>query len=307
MEPNKKRQTLVQNITYMAIMAAINVVFVLLTALVPFLLFLIVFVLPLSSTIVTLHCKKRYYPIYAVATIGLCLLCTFAIGGIGDTIFYVIPSIITGFLFGFMVEKKVPSFWIIVCTTILQIGFTYASIPLITLMTGRDIVQDFATVFSIQDFQYLNYVVPCFIFFISLSQQIISYVVVREELPKFGYQLNEPKQLPLSLAIALGVSITLSMSLAFVPNCGPISFLMALFAMLFAIFATIYLLLEKKIVIYICVGASFIISIFLFAAIYPHMAKPLGLILVNIYFFAVAIIVLINNYLLKGFKKDTIK
>ena len=93
MEPRKKKETLVQNITYMAIMAAINVVFVLITVLVPFLFFLIVFVLPLTSTIVTLHCKKRYFPIYAVATIGLCMICT--MWQIGDTIFYVIPSVIS--------------------------------------------------------------------------------------------------------------------------------------------------------------------------------------------------------------------
>ena len=301
----KKKQTIVQNITYMSLMAAINVVFVLLTTFVPFLFFLIVFVLPLTSTIVTLHCKKRYYPIYAVATIGLCMICT--IWKIDDTIFYVIPSVISGFIFGFMVEKKVPSFWIIIATTILQIGFSYASIPLIELMTGRNIVTDFATVFKVADFQYLSYVVPCFIFFIALSQQVISYMVVKEELPKFGYELNEPKQLPLSLAIALGVSITLAMVFAFVPNLGPLSFLMTLFAMIFAIYAAIFLLLEKKLYLYISLSAGLIVSLFLFAVIYPYMAKPHGLVLVNIYFFVLAIIVFINNYLLKGHNKDTIK
>ena len=90
-----KRETLVQNIAYMAIMAAINVVFVLITTLVPALLFLMIFVLPLTSTMVTLLCKKKYFPIYAVATIGLCMVVT--LWKIDDTIFYVIPSIITGF------------------------------------------------------------------------------------------------------------------------------------------------------------------------------------------------------------------
>ena len=284
MEPRKKRETIIQNITYMAIMAAINVVFVVLTTLVPFLFFLIVFVLPLTSTIVTLHCKKIYFPIYAVATIGLCLLCT--IWKIDDTIFYVIPSIITGFIFGLLVEKKVPSFWIIVVATVLQIGFTYATIPLIKLMTGRSIVEDFATVFLIKDFVYLDYVIPCFIFFISLAQAVISYMVIREELPKFGYTLNEPKQLPLSLAIALGTSVLLAVMFAFIPYCGPIAYLMTLFALLFGIYAAIYLILERKIALYIALGASAIVSVFLFAIIYKYMSVPLGMILINIFFFA---------------------
>ena len=305
MEPRKKKETLIQNIAYMGIMAAINVVFVLITVLVPFLFFLIVFVLPLTSAIVTLHCKKRYFPIYAVATIGLCMVCT--IWQIGDTIFYVIPSIISGFLFGFMIEKKVPSFWIITITTLVQIGISYATIPLLNLIAGKDVVVTFASVFQLGDFQYLNYVVPCFIFFISLAQQIIAYMVIREELPKFGYTLNEPKELPLSLGIGIGVTSGLAFMFAFIPNCGPISYLMSLISLLFVCYAVIYLLLERKVVVYISLGASFIISIFLFALIYSSMKEPLGLILVNIFFFTVAIIVLINNYLLKPSKKDTIK
>ena len=305
MEPRKKKETLVQNITYMAIMAAINVVFVLITVLVPFLFFLIVFVLPLTSTIVTLHCKKRYFPIYAVATIGLCMICT--MWQIGDTIFYVIPSVISGFLFGFMVEKKVPSFWILTITTLVQIGISYATIPLLNLIAGKDVVVSFATVFGLGEFKYLNYVVPCFIFFIALAQQIIAYMVIKEELPKFGYTLNEPKELPFSLAMAIGASSTLAFAFMFIPNCGPIAYLMSLISLLFVCYAIIYLVLEKKIVIYISLGASLVVSMIVFALIYSMVEEPKGLILVNIFFFIVAIIVLINNYLLKPHKKDTIK
>ena len=286
----------------MALMAAINVVFVLLTRFVPILFFLIVFVLPLTSVMVTLHCKKRYFPIYAVATIGLCLICT--IGQLYDTIFYVIPSVISGFVFGLLVEKKVPSFWIIISTTVIQILFTYVSIPLIDLITGQSIVSVFATVFGIKDFIYLDYVVPCFIFFMALSQEVLAYVIIREELPKFGYQLNEPKYLPLSLFIGLISSIVLAVIFVFI--YGPLSYLFTLFALLFAVYSIAYLVMESKVIIYILLGSSLIVSFFLFGIIYRYMNQPLGLILVNIFFFTVAIIVLINNYLLKENKKDRI-
>ena len=97
MEFKKPRESLVQNITFMAMMAAINVVFVVLTTFVPVLVFLIVFILPLTSVLVTLHCKKIYFPIYAVATIGLCLICT--IWQIDDTIFYAFFQLYTVRLF----------------------------------------------------------------------------------------------------------------------------------------------------------------------------------------------------------------
>lgn len=303
MKSPEKKQTLVQNITYMALMAAINVIFVLLTTLVPFLVFLIVFVLPLTSTIVTLHCKKRYFPIYAVATIGLCMLCT--IWKIDDTIFYVIPSIISGFVFGFLVERKIPSFWIILSTTLIQIGFTYASIPLIKVMTGRDIIQDFATVFLIKDFIYLDYVTPCFIFFLALAQEILAFVIIREELPKFGYALEEPRNVPLSLALSIGTSIVLVVVFAFV--YGPLAYLFTLIGLFLTIYAITYLIIQNKIIIYILLGASLLVSFFLFAVFYSMVKAPLGLLFINILFFIVSIIVLFNNYLVKTDKKATIE
>ena len=303
MEPRPKKETLVQNITYMALMAAINVIFVLLTTFIPFLFFLIVFVLPLTSTIVTLHCKKRFFPIYAITTIGLCLLCT--IWKIDDTFFYVVPSIISGFVFGFMVEKKVPSFWIILSTGLLQIGFTYASIPLIKLMTGRNIIEDFATVFLIKDFVYLDYITPCFIFFIALAQEILAFVIIREELPKFGYSLNDPKNIPLSLSITTLSSIALVIIFAFI--YGPIAYLFTLIALFLSIYAIAYLVLENKTIVYILLGVAVLTSFFLFAIFYRMVPVPLGLLFINILFFIVSIIVLINNYLLKRDKKDTIE
>lgn len=303
MEIKDKKKTLAQNITYMALMAAINVIFVLLTTLVPVLFFLIVFVLPLTSTIVTLHCQKRYFPIYAFSTIALCLLCT--IWKIDDTIFYVIPSIISGFVFGVLAGKKVPSFWIIVSTTVIQIAFTYASIPLIELMTGRNIIDDFSTVFGIKDFIYLDYVTPCFIYFLALAQEILAFVIIREELPKFGIALEEPKHVPLSLTISIGAGIILTVIFAF--TYGPLAYLFTLITLFLSIYAVAYLIMEKKVIIYIFLGVATLLSFFLFAVFYPMVSAPLGLLFINILFFMIAIIVLINNYLLKSTKVATIK
>lgn len=298
-----KRETLIQNITYMALMAAINVIFVLLTTFVPVLFVFLVFILPLTSAIVTIHCKKRYFPIYALATIALCLICT--IWKIDDTIFYVIPSILSGFAFGLLAEKKFPAIWIVVVTTIIQIGCTYASIPLVKLITGQNIIMVFATAFGINDFIYLDYVVPSFIFFMALGQQIISYSVIREELPKFGYSLNEPKALDLSLFISLISFLVLTLVFSFV--YGPIAYLFSMFVLLFGIYALVFLLLENNKIVYISLGASVLASVFVFALLYPVAKKPLGLLFINIFFFLVAIIVLINNYLLRKIKKDTVE
>ena len=194
-----------------------------------------------------------------------------------------------------MSEKRVPSIWIIVSTTVLQIGLTYAAMPLIKLITGRDIIEVFATAFFINDFKYLDYVVPSFIFFMSLTQEIISYVVIKEELAKFGLTYEEPKSLDLILFISSMISILLTIIFAFV--YGPLAYLFSLFSLFFGIYSLAHLISLNKKFIYILLGATLFLSIFFFALLYQYVPEPLGLLFVNIFFFFTAVILLLNKYL----------
>ena len=206
-----KRETLTQNIAYMGIMAAINVIFVIMTYFVPFLLFVLVFVLPLTSAVVTLFCKKKYFSIYAIATSGICLLVT--MNNISDTLFYVIPSILSGFAFGILVEKKVPSIWIIFLSSIITIGFSYCFVPLIKFIYGTDIILTIAKLFGLAEYKYLNYIVPCIILFISLAQSTISYIVIKSQLPKLGYTIIDDipyKTLLVGSLLFIGLTVLFS-------------------------------------------------------------------------------------------------
>ena len=298
----KKKETLVQNMSYMGLMAAINIVFVLLTTLVPVLFFLIVFVLPLTSTIVALHCNKKYFPIYAFTTIGLCFLVT--LWKIDDTLFYVVPSIITGLLFALMVERKISAQWIIIASSIIQMAFTYLSIPVIKGLLGRDVITDFATVFGLKDFIYLDYLAPASIFVLALIQQILSYIIINEEIKKFGFETNEASLLTFPMMIGLVTSLLLM--LIFALTYRPLTYAFLLLSLYFAILLIAGLIGRKKKWIYIALIISFIITFFLFALLYKNIVVPLGLIGIAIYFLFVLIIVFIDNCLSKNNNKDTI-
>lgn len=298
----RKKETLVQNMSYMGLMAAINIVFVLLTTLVPVLFFLIVFVLPLTSTIVALHCNKKYFPIYAFTTIGLCFLVT--LWKIDDTLFYVVPSIITGLIFALMVERKISAQWIIIATSIIQVAFTYLSIPVIKGLLGRDIINDFATVFGLKDFIYLDYLAPASIFVLALIQEILSYIIINEEIKKFGFETNEASLLTFPMMIGLTTSLLLV--LIFALTYRPLTYAFLLLSLYFAILLIAGLIGRKKKWIYIALIISFIITFFLFALLYKNIVVPLGLIGIAIYFLFVLIIVFIDNCLSKNNNKDTI-
>lgn len=301
----KKRETLTQNIAYMAIMAAINVVFTLITTLLPVLVVLLVLVLPLTNVVVTLFCKKRYFPIYAIATVGLCMLVT--MWNISDTLFYVIPSIISGFVFGYLIEQKVPAVFTLMIVTIIQFGFTYASIPLIQSLFKVNIVDVFANAFGLKDFKYLDYLVPTFIAFIALAQTVLAYAFIKSEIPKLGFEVTVDHNkyyfvIPLLELLGIGLFILLAF---FAPT---FSYVFIIFALYFAIYLLVDLFENSNPTIWITLFVALTISIIIFAAVYKFIPNPFGISLFMIFFVFSTIIAIVNNYWYKlRINKDKIK
>ena len=295
----KKQETLIQNIAYMGMMAAVNIIFVVMTYFVPFLLFVLVFVLPLCSAIISFYCKKIYFPIYFVVVTAVCLLIDFS-----DALFYVIPSLLTGFVFGLFIEKRVPSIFILTAITIMQFALSLISIPLIELITHRNIVDDMATIFKLTDYQYLNYIKYAFIFFIAFVQTILTYLVMRSELVKFGMEFNEAIEKTIVIDVVTIGLVGLSVLFGFlVPEICYIFLLMAFLYVFYRIIKLDYsyykiYLIEIAIIVF---G-----SIFFIAGLYSLITKPLGLLLFGIFPVLVSIACIINICLLSKHNNDTI-
>ena len=289
-----KRETLVQNIAYMGLMAAINVIGIIIMNFVPIMFLPFALFMPLSSTIVTLFCKKRYFPIYAVATTGLCFLVS--INNISDTLFYVVPSLISGFAFGMLIEYKFPSIVSIFVTGIIYSAISYAVIPLIELIYGQNMIYVVASIFKLNDYQYLYYVVPSFILCIGLIQSLITYVIIINEIPKLGLDNNEKENPYLYEAIGLIGSI-LSIACYFVLKEFTLFFL--IFAVFFGVYEVFDHGVNRKKILLIIDAASLVIFILLFALLYQYVAAPLSIVLVNILFDMFLIAGLVYNTLTK--------
>jgi len=293
----KKRTTLLQNMTYMALMACINVVCVLMSNFIVGLLFVLVFILPLTSGIVTVFCKKRYFPIYFIVTIAICCLIN-----LPDTIFYVVPSIITGFLFGFLIEKEFPPHMMIFLNSLLQTVLSYGFIKIYQLISGRNIFSDVTTILGIQNFQYVSYIKYVVVFAISLIQETITYIVLKVEMNKFDVGSINNKKVSLAMQyIPTFAGILLSVLFAFVyPN---FAYLCAAFTLFFGVYDLVNLIVLKKKIVYIMLLISLVIGFFVFAGLYTLIKVPFGLLLIQIYPLLITIIVFINNHLLKEHKE----
>ena len=295
----KKRESLVSNIAYMGIMAAINIIFVTMTYFVPFLLFVLVFVLPLCSAIITYYCKKKYFPIFFIVVSAVCFLID-----ISDTIFYVIPSLLTGFGFGLLIDKKVPSIFIIAVITIVQFNLSLLAIPIIQWLTNRDIVIDMATMFKVNENQYLEYLKYGFIYFISFVQTMLTFIVLHSELAKFGINFVDETKKGFIIDIVVFVLIAASVGTAFfIPA---ISYIFLFTAMLFMVDRLLHLNYSHYKLYLIELAGISLITLFFVALLYPYINKPLGLLTLGLFPTLISIACLINNCLLSKRNKDTI-
>lgn len=289
----QKKTTLVHHITYMGIMTAINLIFIVLAFYFPPLMFLLIFLLPFVSAVVSYYCLKRYYLIYAIASVGLCLIIN-----IGDTIFYLVPALITGFVIGLLLEKKINPFWLILSSTLIESIITFALIPLISLIGNvDDIVSYTFTLLGLENFAYQTEIKYLFIFFISLVQCALTHFVLLSDAKKIGIEVNTNVSFYSPYIIGAELSIILCLSLAFF--YVPLALVFFAISIYFAVFLLIDLLLSKKISIYILLGSLFVASFFVFALLYTKINRPLGLLILIIFPFIIALVSFVNNYLLK--------
>lgn len=289
----QKKTTLVHHITYMGLMSAINLIFIALANFLPMMMFLLVILLPFASTVVSYFCKKRFYIIYALATVGLCLLFN-----ISDTIFYVVPAIITGFLIGVLLDKRIHPFWLILSSSIINAALSLAFIPLIKLMTNVDLVETILKAFTLTSFAYKEELIYLFVYFLSLLQCALTHFVLLADAKKIGIEINTHIAYFGQFIIGLEVSILCSLGFAFFYK--PLSFVFLLISFYFAIYLFIDLLLSKKVVVYVCLGALMIASFFVFALLFTKIEKPYGLLLVLLFPLSMGITSFIKNYLLKA-------
>ena len=289
----KKKTTLVHHITYMGIMTAINLIFIVLATYVPFLMFIPIIILPFASAIVSYYCLKRYYVIYAVASIGLCLLFN-----INDTIFYVVPAVITGFFIGFMLEKKLNPFWLILVSTIIEAALTFAFIPLINLIGNVDIVATFLSAFKLDTFAYKTELTYLFIFFISLIQCGLTHFVLLSDAKKIGIDVNLTVNSYAPYIIGLELAVILSLAFAFFYL--PLSLIFMAISLYFSVFLLIDILTSKKIVIYVTLVILLIASFFGFTILYSKFVSPYGILLLVFFQLSIMLVSFLNNYLLKA-------
>ena len=180
-----KSDSLIHAICLMAFCAAINIVCSLLNLFVPLAGVFLVILLPLTSAIVEANFEERYFPIYAIATIGLSMAVTPST--FDFTLFYIVPSMLTGFVFGFAEKRGIPDRFAIFVASAVQTIVSLLFVPVIEFITERNIIDDLAEIFGISNRFFYDNAIFLIFFIFSLAQIILSFIVINEEMKKFGF------------------------------------------------------------------------------------------------------------------------
>jgi len=287
----KEKTTLIENIAFMGIVAAINIILSVLGTFFPVAGIFIIIFLPFLSAAVALLCKWKYYIIYFFATIGVALGATF--WNMQFTIFYLVPSLITGFIFGFSFKKHLSGTYAILFASIAQLAISYALIPIINLIYNADIIKQFLQLMKLDNKQYAYVMIPSFIFIISLIQMVFSFIVLNNELSKFKKDnwSNDNKYL------YIGGGILSIILIPFVFFALHVAYLFMFIAIFITVSAFIDLIIKFKNKISFIIGASILMSsgflcVFIF---YRLLNMPYTLILINISNISILALSLVYN------------
>lgn len=291
-----KKEQATSNITFIALMVAINAIFALLNAFVPMFFFFLILLLPLTTTFTIILCKPKYYVIYYFASLIICYLINF--NGPEYILFTLLPSLITGTIFGLLIEKKATPVTLILSSTIAYMSFTLLTIPLINFIYEVNMFKVYQELLQIDSKIVSDLTFLPFVFALSLVQMTITLFITTNEMKKFqiDYSLNITKTLPISIWTMLFA--VLSIIAIFVYY----RFTYLFFAMAImggTILIAHYVSKKTKFIITYFIS-SIIITFFLFAILYSCIDKLYISLVFMLPFLLFAVLDILLNLLKKG-------
>lgn len=265
-----KQTTPTGNIALLGIFSAILASFSILMALIPGLSIVFGLFLPLVSAVAIYFTENKYIPFYITGAAAICIGITFF--NIGDTLFFVIPSIISGSLFGFMRTKKILPQLNLFVIGLAQFVLHLTAYYLLIAITGINMVNVIFSFLGFAGEEYATFIIyPAISFMLafSLGETGFNYLVIEGFLNKFSEEAKEKHwitRLILSL-VSVGLGILCIVLGRFERHELMIFFVISTY---FSLSGLDMLFMEKKAIwIYVLLGFSFLLSMILAAIINP--------------------------------------
>ena len=298
----RPKVTPVENITFIAMMTAFNALISLIGTLLPFSAFFIMILTPLTSASVALFCKKRYLAIYLFASIGICIAAT--AWDFMTTLFYMIPALITGAVYGFLWRLGLPSSANLFLCALISMVFFYLSILLIKGLLGADMIEVLLTLIRRGQDPVAREIFPLFVFVYSLAQVAIMHAFLSSELERLGQTQIPENKAAMFYPILSSLLLILCIVFAFFTAKAAYFFLGTGIYWAIASMMLFWPKLHKLSILFLLL--TLFGSVLAFAGIYRYMPPHTGLCLLAIPFFLSGLLGWLNRWFVKRKDKNVV-
>ena len=292
-----KKSKSINKLTFTALMISLNVVFIIINSFFPVFSLLILIGIPFASSLVSIKTNIKYSLLYIFCSILICFFIDYQ-----TVLFYLISSLISGFVFGTLIKKKIHSFFIIIISSLINIAIQFLSIEFVYLIYKINFIDIFCQLINIKKEEFLN-ISLSFFFLISVIQTLFSYIILEEEASKFNISIND--NLSLFYPTLIGNIFISILSIIFLKT--PIlSYFFTSISLVFSIYLLYYIFIYKSKFIRIISLVIFALS-FLFSLIFFHGFKEIGFhFIFNIFSIITLIISVIFIIYILNYKKEKI-
>lgn len=259
----------VKALAFVSIISAICLILILITHFTGSVGIILLLTLPLCASLVSLSVNKRYVITYIVATILMSII------DIQLSLFVVLPSLLSGTLFGVLIKRYIHGYYIIIINSLFQLLLEIGAIYLVRAIYNVDIIKTIAAIIKLSDNDF-HQVSFLFIFLISLIETTLAYLIISNELKKMSFSFNEINNGFVPILIMNIACLSLSIGLFFINKS--ISYLIFGIYLYFTVILGYYIFSfhEKKAILFIQCGiyaisliATLVISSFIDIAYYP--------------------------------------
>lgn len=273
----KRQETSTGNIALLGIFSAILAVFSLIIAFVPFTSVVFSLILPLISAVATYYVQKKYIPLYVIGASLVCLGVTFF--DIGDTLFFIIPSIISGSLFGFLRTNRLFPQLNLLIISVVQFVLHVIAYFLLIAITGVDMLDVITTILGLNSSFNYSAVFAALLISLSFGETGLNYLIIEGVIERFeeieaGESFKE-RLCGVIIAVFLGILCIVMAFGVLDMQLMPVLFVLTLY---FSISGTDYLFTKKRpIWIYVLLGILLLASLFFVAIFYQNQDSVHGL------------------------------
>jgi hypothetical protein len=296
----KKREGPAQNLAYLGLMCALNCVMATLATLVPLSSFFVILLLPLVSALAIALTEDKYALVYLVAALGLSLSVTAY--DITETLFYVLPAIVMGTFYGFLLKKGCPTAFLLVGSAAIQTGLNYAALPLIKLLSGQDFIVFMENLLGLAGEEWIDYILLSLIFAYSLIEVILSHLAMTPLMHKLGIVPSSDEKINYLYEILTILFGALAIGLGFAVI--PVAYLALELSLYFLVFSLLTYFRKLPWWTYLLLGLAGGTGFVLFSCLYRFMPPYAGLLLGGVIAIFFAIPCLLVRLLFKSVPSD---